>query len=55
MLFFFAGVTTTNVGLVSRDICARPNTFLLETIRAAEPEDTESLIIIRNGATTIIR
>lgn len=24
------GVTTTNVNLVSRDICARPNTFFLE-------------------------
>ncbi|OAD53977.1 Actin-binding protein anillin [Eufriesea mexicana] len=41
--------------LVSRDICARPNTFLLETTRAAEPEDTESLIMVRNGNTTIIR
>ncbi|CAK9825438.1 scra [Anthophora retusa] len=48
-------VSTTNVGLVSRDICARPNTFLLETIRAAEAEDTESLIMIRNGPSTIIR
>ncbi|XP_017761965.1 PREDICTED: actin-binding protein anillin-like [Eufriesea mexicana] len=48
-------VSTTNVGLVSRDICARPNTFLLETTRAAEPEDTESLIMVRNGNTTIIR
>ncbi|XP_076387570.1 anillin isoform X2 [Megachile rotundata] len=48
-------VSTTNVGLVSRDICARPNTFLLETTRAAEPEDTDSLIMIRNGSTTTIR
>lgn len=31
--FVFVGVSTTNVGLVSRDICARPNTFLLETTR----------------------
>ncbi|KOC69784.1 Actin-binding protein anillin [Habropoda laboriosa] len=49
------GVSTTNVGLVSRDICARPNTFLLETIRASEAEDTESLIMIRNGPTTTVR
>ncbi|XP_053980703.1 anillin-like isoform X2 [Hylaeus volcanicus] len=49
------GVSTTNVGLVSRDICARPNTFLLETTRAAEPGDSESLIMVRNGHTTTIR
>ncbi|XP_076249759.1 anillin [Calliopsis andreniformis] len=49
------GISTTNVGLVSRDICARPNTFLLETTRATEPGDTESLIMIRNGPTTTIR
>ncbi|XP_078035336.1 anillin-like isoform X3 [Augochlora pura] len=48
-------VSTTHVGLVSRDICARPNTFLLETTRNAEPGDTESLIMIRNVNTTIIR
>ncbi|XP_034176641.2 anillin-like isoform X1 [Osmia lignaria lignaria] len=48
-------VSTTNVGLVSRDICARPHTFLLEATRAAEPEDTDSLIMIRNGPTTTIR
>ncbi|KOX76275.1 Actin-binding protein anillin [Melipona quadrifasciata] len=48
-------VTTTNVGLISRDICARPNTILLETIKAAEPEDVDSLVMIRNGPTTTIR
>ncbi|XP_076622147.1 anillin-like isoform X2 [Colletes latitarsis] len=48
-------VSTTNVGLVSRDICARPNTFLLETTRTAEPGDTDSLVMIRNGNTTTIR
>ncbi|XP_076380284.1 anillin-like isoform X2 [Megalopta genalis] len=48
-------VSTTHVGLVSRDICARPNTFLLETTRNAEPGDTESLIMIRNVNTTVIR
>ncbi|XP_017877155.1 anillin isoform X3 [Ceratina calcarata] len=48
-------VSTTNVGLVSRDICARPHTFLLETTRPAEPEDTESLIMVRNGSLMTIR
>ncbi|CAD1474932.1 unnamed protein product, partial [Heterotrigona itama] len=48
-------ITTTNVGLISRDICARPNTILLETTKAAEPEDVDSLVIIRNGPTTTIR
>ncbi|XP_015438759.1 PREDICTED: actin-binding protein anillin-like [Dufourea novaeangliae] len=48
-------VSTMNVGLVSRDICARPNTFLLEATRTAEPGDTESLIMIRNGHMTTIR
>ncbi|XP_068985693.1 anillin-like isoform X1 [Bombus flavifrons] len=48
-------VSTTNVGLVSRDICARPNTCLLETTRATEPEDVDSLVMVRNGPTTTIR
>ncbi|KAK9308638.1 hypothetical protein QLX08_001483 [Tetragonisca angustula] len=48
-------VTTTNVGLISRDICARPNTILLETTKASEPEDVDSLVMIRNGPTTTIR
>ena len=48
-------VTTTNVGLISRDICARPNTILVETTKASEPEDVDSLVMIRNGPTTTIR
>lgn len=52
---FYIGVSTTNVGLVSRDICARPNTCLLETTRATEPEDVDSLVMVRNGPTTTIR
>lgn len=48
-------VTTTNVGLISRDICARPNTILLETTKAADPEDVDSLVMIRNGPITTIR
>ncbi|XP_015592644.1 anillin isoform X2 [Cephus cinctus] len=49
------GITTTNVGMVSRDICARPNTFLLESVRPAQPGDVDSLITIRNGPRTTIR
>ncbi|XP_063982129.1 anillin-like isoform X2 [Diachasmimorpha longicaudata] len=49
------GVSTRNVGLVSRDICARPHTFLLETVREAQPGDVESLTVVRNGALTTIR
>ena len=51
----FIGVTTTNVNLVSRDICARPHTFLLETTRPAQPGDRDSLVMIRNGPETTIR
>ncbi|XP_046586323.1 anillin isoform X5 [Neodiprion lecontei] len=49
------GVSTIDVGLVSRDICARPNTFLLETIRPAEPGDLATLVMVRMGPQTIIR
>ncbi|XP_046469658.1 anillin-like isoform X5 [Neodiprion pinetum] len=49
------GVSTIDVGLVSRDICARPNTFLLETIRPAEPGDLATLVMVRMGSQTIIR
>ncbi|XP_058803979.1 anillin isoform X4 [Phymastichus coffea] len=48
-------VTTTNVNLVSRDICARLHTFLLETRRPAQPGDTDSLVMVRNGPETTIR
>lgn len=49
------GVTTMNVGLVSRDICARPNTFLLETTRPAQPGDSDTLVMVRMGSQTTIR
>lgn len=54
-IYAFIGISTTNVGLVSRDICARPNTFLLEMTRNVEPGDAESLIMIRNKHMTTIR
>lgn len=47
--------STTYVNLVSRDICARPNTFLLETVRPAQPDDKDSLVMITAGDTTTIR
>ncbi|XP_033212205.1 anillin-like isoform X2 [Belonocnema kinseyi] len=49
------GITTANVGLVSRDICARLNTFLLETVRPSQPGDVDSLVMVRNGASTTVR
>ncbi|XP_066599667.1 anillin-like isoform X2 [Prorops nasuta] len=48
-------INTNNVSLVSRDICARPNTFLLETVRPAQPDDVDSLVVVRNGSETTIR
>ncbi|PSN56602.1 hypothetical protein C0J52_01580 [Blattella germanica] len=47
--------TTDSVGLVSRDICARPNTFLLETTRPSRPDDEESLVLILRGSHTTER
>ncbi|XP_049789407.1 anillin-like isoform X5 [Schistocerca nitens] len=47
--------STESVGLVSRDICARPNTFLLETTRPPQPDDVESLILVRSKNRTTIR
>ncbi|XP_044012506.1 anillin-like isoform X2 [Aphidius gifuensis] len=49
------GVSTKNVGLVARDICARPNTFLLETVRPFQSNDVECLTVIRCGSLTTIR
>lgn len=43
------------MGLVSRDICARSNTFLLESVRPAQPGDCDSLVLVRNGSQTTIR
>ncbi|XP_018334408.1 anillin-like [Agrilus planipennis] len=46
---------TEKVGPVSREICARLNTFLIEIERDAQPQDKESLVTIRKGKKTIIR
>ncbi|XP_071447088.1 anillin-like [Hetaerina americana] len=44
-----------SVGPVPRHICARPNTFLLETRRAALPEDRDSLVLVTSSTFTTIR
>ncbi|KAL1115295.1 hypothetical protein AAG570_007326, partial [Ranatra chinensis] len=46
---------TKEVGLVARDVCARPNTFLLEIVRPSRPGDAESLVLKSTGNTTTIR
>ncbi|CAH0551583.1 unnamed protein product [Brassicogethes aeneus] len=46
---------TKQVGPVSRDICARLHTFLLERERIAYPQDKETLVMVRKGERTIIR
>lgn len=46
---------TDHVGLVSREICARLHTFLIEIEREAYPQDKESLVTVLKGNKTIIR
>nr|CAI5823619.1 unnamed protein product [Callosobruchus analis] len=46
---------TKDVGLVSRDICARMHTFLIERERPSSPRDKDSLVTICKGEKTIIR
>ena len=47
--------SSQKVSTAPRDICARLNTILLECERPAKDTDRESLIIVPNGRTTIIR
>ncbi|XP_026272727.1 anillin isoform X2 [Frankliniella occidentalis] len=46
---------TENVGLVTRDLCARLNTFLLETSRPAKSTDEDSLDLVCKGNVTHVR
>lgn len=46
---------TKQVSQVTREICARPHTFLLETVRSAKSTDTDSLVTVCKGDKTIIR
>lgn len=49
------GCTTKVVGLVSRDICARLHTIMLEYSRPALENDKESLILIKQGDEIVAR
>ncbi|XP_062559486.1 anillin isoform X2 [Armigeres subalbatus] len=46
---------TQKVSVAPRDVCARLNTLLLEFRRPAQPDDVESLVLVRQGNTTIHR
>lgn len=46
---------TKKVGPVSREICARLHTFLVERERPAYPQDKDTLVVVRKGDKTIIR
>jgi len=46
---------TRSVSLCPREICSRMHTFMLETSRAATREDRESMVVIRQGSTTVLR
>ncbi|GAB0087812.1 Anillin [Sergentomyia squamirostris] len=46
---------SSKIDIVSRDICARLNTILLEVERPSTASDKESLILIRRGSKTIMR
>lgn len=54
-LFLTVGISTKNVELAPLSICMRANTVLLETKRAAQPGDVDSLIMVTNGSETTIR
>uniref|UniRef100_A0A1Q3EXX1 Putative actin binding protein anillin n=1 Tax=Culex tarsalis TaxID=7177 RepID=A0A1Q3EXX1_CULTA len=49
------GCCTQKVGVAPRDVCARLNTLLLEFRRPAQPDDVDSLVLVRQGNTTIQR
>ncbi|XP_029712780.2 anillin isoform X2 [Aedes albopictus] len=46
---------TQKVSVAPRDVCARLNTLLLEFRRPAQPDDVDSLVMVRQGNTTIHR
>ena len=41
-------MSTLPITTISRDICARPNTFALETIRPGKAGETETLVLKRS-------
>merc|ERR1711981_1099762 len=46
---------TETVTLCPREICSRMHTFMLETSRPATREDRDSLVVIKQGNTTVLR
>jgi len=46
---------TKNVTLCPREVCSRMHTFMLETSRPATREDRDSLVVVRQGSTTVLR
>jgi len=46
---------TERVSLCPREICSRMHTFMLETSRPATREDRDSMVVIRQGHTTVLR
>ena len=46
---------TEKVSLCPREICSRMHTFMLETSRPATREDRDSMVVIRQGHTTVLR
>jgi actin-binding protein anillin len=47
--------TTEKVGLISRDVCARPNTFELEIARHACKGDRDTLVSRTYDTVTSVR
>lgn len=43
------------ISLAPRDVCARLNTMLLELRRPSQEDDVSSLVLIKQGKTTIVR
>ena len=41
-------ISNLPITIISRDICARPNTFALETIRPGKAGETETLVLKRS-------
>lgn len=46
---------TDQISICPREICARPNTIMIELIRPALPNDEDSLIVTRNNDETTLR
>lgn len=47
--------SSKKIATAPRDVCARLNTILLECRRPAQDDDVDSLVLVRQGNTTIVR